>query len=119
MIGSSSGEYSSFGSGNLLEDVFSFVFEGNKCKLVLIGDSAQLPPVGCSESPALDVQNLEYYGANVIECFLSDVVRQEVESGILSNANAIRFSLSENSFFDELPTINQTGFKDVIRNNFV
>ncbi|MGQ1788469.1 MULTISPECIES: ATP-dependent DNA helicase [unclassified Saccharicrinis] len=113
MISGFSGEYSSFGTGNLLEDLMNFVFEERNCRMVLIGDAAQLPPVGNSESPALDKDTLEYYSANVTECFLSDVVRQSTESGVLSCSSDLRFDIESQEFLDELPKINLQGFDDV------
>ena len=115
MIAGYSGEYSSFGTGNLLEDLLTFVFEGRNCKLVLIGDSAQLPPVGNSESPALDKATLEYYSASVTECFLSEVVRQSEESGILMCSSDLRYDIESNDFFDDIPKLNIEDFKDVKR----
>ncbi|TLX71508.1 AAA family ATPase [Labilibacter sediminis] len=115
MISGFSGEYSGFGTGNLLEDLLNFVFEGRNCKLVLIGDSAQLPPVGNSESPALDKDTLEYYGANVTECFLSDVVRQSEESGILYSSSGLRFDIESEDVLSELPKFDIEGFKDIER----
>ncbi len=115
MIHGSSAEYSGFGTGNLLEDLLNFVFEGHNCRLVLIGDTAQLPPVGNSESPALDKDILKYYSASVTECFLSDVVRQSNESGVLSCAIDLRLQIETQTVLDKLPKINIEGFKDVKR----
>lgn len=117
MISGFSGEYSGFGTGNLFEDLLNFVFEGINCRLVLIGDSAQLPPVGNSESPALDKDTIEYYGASVIECFLSDVVRQSNESGILFCSSGLRFNIESDEILTELPKIELEKFKDVQRIN--
>ncbi|GAF04060.1 ATP-dependent DNA helicase [Saccharicrinis fermentans] len=113
MISGYSGEYSGFGTGNLLEDMLSFVFEGTKCRLVLIGDAAQLPPVGNSESPALDKNTLESYSASVVECFLSDVVRQSENSGILMCASDLRYDIESGDTYNELPKLNIEGFTDV------
>ncbi len=113
MISGFTGDYSGFGSGNLLEDLLNFVFEGRNCKLVLIGDSAQLPPVGISESPALDVDTLKYYGANVTFSFLSDVVRQSFKSGILKNASQLRESIDSDEFLSGYPKIDLSGINDV------
>ncbi|WP_066627556.1 ATP-dependent DNA helicase [Labilibacter marinus] len=115
MIAGFSGEYSSFGTGNLLEDLLNFVFEGNNCRLVLIGDSAQLPPVGNSESPALDKDTLAYYSTTVTECFLSDVVRQSDESGILSCSSDLRFDIESSDIFDDLPKLDVEHYSDVNR----
>ncbi len=115
MISGFTGDYSGFGSGNLLEDLLNFVFEGRNCKLVLIGDSAQLPPVGISESPALDVDMLKYYGANVTLSFLSDVVRQSFKSGILKNASQLRESIDSDESLSGYPKIDLSGINDVIK----
>lgn len=78
-----------FGSGNLLEDLINFVRSGTDCKLVLVGDGAQLPPVGLDKSPALSPEYMSVAGG-VRFCSLSTVVRQEAESGILYNATILR-----------------------------
>ena len=85
---------SSFGSGNLLEDLVSFVRAGVDCKVILIGDSAQLPPVGLDASPALLKDYMAMMGGTVF-AELSTVVRQQKESGILYNATLIRQLISE------------------------
>ncbi|MFN6177100.1 MAG: ATP-dependent RecD-like DNA helicase, partial [Flavobacteriales bacterium] len=87
MIGSGGGE-GGFGDRDLLRDLFEHVFSAPDCKLLLIGDPAQLPPVGADHSPALDVKDLRALGltAGVVE--LTDVVRQAEASGILVNATA-------------------------------
>ena len=115
MISGNSFDYTGFGSGNLLEDLFNFVFENRNCRLVLIGDSAQLPPVGNSESPALDVDTLQCYGGAVTSCFLNDIVRQTQESGILKNASNLRFSIESDTFLDDIPTFEVDGCHDVER----
>jgi len=84
------GETSIFGSGMVMDDLVKFVYQGSGCRLMLIGDDAQLPPVGESESPALNNQVIGAYGLQVFESCLTDVVRQEAASGILSNATLIR-----------------------------
>ena len=81
-----------FGSGSLLEDLVRYVRSGRECRLMLVGDSAQLPPVGADSSPALDVRVLERFG-EVICGTLDEVVRQEAESGILFNATLVRCML--------------------------
>ena len=78
-----------FGSGNLLEDLISFVRSGVECKVILIGDSAQLPPVGLDASPALMKDYMRVFGG-VVFAELTTVVRQQQESGILYNATLIR-----------------------------
>ena len=84
----------SFGSGNLLEDLISFVRSGAECKVILIGDSAQLPPVGLDASPALMKDYMRVFGG-VVFAELTTVVRQQQESGILYNATLIRQLQSE------------------------
>jgi exodeoxyribonuclease-5 len=90
MISRYSADQSFFGTGNLLEDLLKFVYNDRNCRLVLIGDTAQLPPVGQEESPALDRRHLESYGLEVFECELTEVVRQSQESGVLHHATAVR-----------------------------
>lgn len=76
---------------SLLEDLIDYVYDGNHCRLMLIGDTAQLPPVGQSESPALDERYLSAaFGLNVIVSELTEVVRQQQLSGILANATSLR-----------------------------
>ena len=87
----------------LLDDLVHFVFEGENCKLLLVGDTAQLPPVGDDESPALQKNVLEIYGLHVRQFELRNVVRQSQESKILANATEIRRFITENPF--ERPVI--------------
>lgn len=84
---------SAFGTGNLLDDLMSYVYGGDGCRVVLVGDTAQLPPVGQEESPALSSDYMSGYGFPVDEYVLTDVVRQANESGILYNATALRLML--------------------------
>ena len=85
------GEESNFGSGRLLDDLMEYVYNGRNNRLVLIGDMAQLPPVGLEISPALDPQQLRsLYHIKVYEAMLTDVMRQARQSGILYNATVIR-----------------------------
>ena len=81
---------SAFGTGRLLDDLVQFVYSGEGCRLMLIGDTAQLPPVGEVQSPALSAVVLESYGLQVREVTLTQVVRQLSESGILWNATMLR-----------------------------
>ena len=97
LIGIDTGQQQSsaaFGSGNLLDDLISFVRAGAECKVILIGDSAQLPPVGLDASPALLHDYMAMMGG-VVFAELSTVVRQQKESGILHNATLIRQLISE------------------------
>lgn len=85
---------SSFGTGMLLDDLVSFVYSGEGCRLLLLGDDAQLPPVGSSLSPALDAQYMAGYGLDIITYTLTQVARQALDSGILSNATRLREQLA-------------------------
>ncbi len=87
-----------FGSGSLLEDLVRYVRSGRECRLILVGDNAQLPPVGSDFSPALDVASLSRFG-EVVYTTLDEVVRQEAQSGILFNATLVRCML-ENGIFE-------------------
>ena len=95
--GSSAGD-SIFGSGSLLEDLIKYVRSGRRCRLILVGDNAQLPPVGADQSPALDPADLLPYG-EVEYASMDDVVRQECDSGILFNATMVRCML-ENGLYE-------------------
>ena len=97
---------SAFGSGCLLDDLMQFVYSGQNCRLLLIGDRAQLPPVGEEESPALSAQVLRGYGMRVYETDLNQVLRQSEDSGILWNATMIRTLTS-------LPKVRFQGFADI------
>jgi len=90
MIANAGSAETPFGSGRLLDDLVQFVYGGRNCRLMLIGDKAQLPPVGEEESPALSTAYLEGYGMTVYDCDLNEVLRQSLESGILWNATKIR-----------------------------
>ena len=103
---------SMFGTGRLLDDLIQYVYSGQGCRLMLIGDLAQLPPVGEEESPALSADVLKGYGLEVHEAMLTEVVRQLSDSGILWNATELRRYISEEDFFT-LPMIRVEGFPDV------
>lgn len=90
MIGRGGGMTSDFGSGDLLSDIVQFVYNGQNCRMLLVGDCAQLPPVGEEEAPALHAEVLEAMGLKVYECDLREVLRQSQDSGILVNATYIR-----------------------------
>ncbi len=111
--GSTSNDLGLFSSRNLLEDLVSYVFSGKNCRLILIGDTAQLPPVGADESPALNLEYLKSSFHLQIRTFeLNEVVRQSLESGILANATVIRQKIGLNDFS---VTFNVSEFQDVVR----
>lgn len=101
-----------FGSGCLLDDLIHFVYQGHNDRLLLIGDKAQLPPVGEEESPALSAAMLQGYGLSVYECDLNEVVRQSQQSGILFNATRIRQMITHDDI-TQLPKIRFSGFSDI------
>jgi len=103
---------SMFGTGRLLDDLMQFVYSCEGCRLILVGDTAQLPPVGEEESPALNRYILEGYDMDVTEVHLTEVVRQEQESGILWNATHLR-QLMQKELFYEFPRLRASGFPDV------
>jgi len=113
MISNISSGTSLFGSGKLLDDLVEYVYSGTDCKLILVGDSAQLPPVGSTLSPALDPAALNEYGFGLITAELKQVVRQSESSGVLMNATGVRLQISENNLVH--PSLDCLNFKDVIR----
>ncbi|NNC34079.1 MAG: AAA family ATPase [Croceitalea sp.] len=103
-----------FGNGSLLDDLIFFVYSGHQCKLILIGDTAQLPPVRLDLSPALDEGRLSLnYNKEVTKIELDEVMRQGYESGILLNATNLREQL-QNDYFDEF-RFHLKGFTDIVR----
>lgn len=92
-----------FGTGQLLADLIEYVYEGEGCKLLFVGDEAQLPPVGCEESPALSVTEIKSYGLDVSEVSLTEVVRQEKYSAVLEGATYLRNLLLQG--FEGLPCL--------------
>lgn len=103
-----------FENGSLLDDLMKFVYSGENCKLLLIGDTAQLPPVHLSVSPALDPQVLQnQYHKNVLQIELDEVVRQQQDSGILEYATQIRESLND-GFYEDFK-FSGNSFPDIIR----
>ena len=103
-----------FGSGRLLDDLISYVFSGRNCSLLMLGDQAQLPPVGEHESPGLSAEMIRGYGVEVSEFCLENVMRQEHESGILFNATQLRnytIDCTSGSGF----RFKLDGFKDVVK----
>ncbi len=104
-----------FGSGRLLDDLIQYVYEGNNCRLLLVGDTAQLPPVHLDISPALDSEYLKGFGLSVLEIFLSEILRQAEDSGILFNATDIRHIISGSGH--NMPHIILDDFTDIERIN--
>ena len=104
---------STFGTGRLLDDLIQYVYSGQGCRLLLMGDTAQLPPVGETESPALHKSALQGYGLAVHEFDLTQVVRQLEDSGILWNATQLRRLLADD-FTLEFPKVRFYGWKRVI-----
>lgn len=113
MISNTSNDSSIFGSGKLLDDLVEYVYSGTDCKLILVGDNAQLPPVGSDVSPALDSGQLREYGFGLECAELRQVVRQSQESGVLMNATHVRFQINNNNLVH--PSMDCENFRDVIR----
>ncbi len=110
MIGDRSTD-SIFGSGDLIRDLLDYVEQGLNCRLVLVGDTAQLPPVGLEVSPALDRDRLGQYGYRVREIEMTDVIRQSAGSGILHNATAIRTLITSGR--EEYPAFRFESYPDI------
>lgn len=102
-----------FGSGRLLDDLIHYIYSGEGCRLILLGDSAQLPPVSQTASPALEIPVLQGYGLQVRSVTLTQVVRQAEMSGILMNATGLRNAI-ENEKVTVFPKINTKSYPDVI-----
>ena len=102
----------SFGSGRLLDDLIEYVYAGQGCRLLIIGDDAQLPPVGEDESPALSAEVLSGYGLDVTECILTEVIRYSGRNGILSNATMLRERMAADDIYD-LPVLSLKGYEDI------
>lgn len=115
MISNEMSENSVFGSGKLLDDLLEYVYSGENCRLVLVGDTAQLPPVKLNISPALDSKTLRESGFSVNEVELKEVVRQAKGSGILTNATEIREKIGEGIDTPVFLPIQTDDFKDVER----
>jgi exodeoxyribonuclease-5 len=114
MISNYSAEASVFGSGCLLDDLIEYVYNGKNCRLILIGDSAQLPPVGLDISPALDPRELEAcYNLEVKMHTLTQVVRQNEESGILMNATELRRKLNDDE--EGFPSLSTDNYPDIYK----
>ena len=100
--------------GGLLDDLMSYVFSSEHCRLVLVGDTAQLSPVGCADSPALSLANMRStYDLTVASIELTEVVRQEIDSSILANAHALRLCIDDKSKHNDFPKIDLSVGPDV------
>jgi exodeoxyribonuclease V len=115
MISNEISENSVFGSGKLLDDLLEYVYSGENCRLVLVGDTAQLPPVKLNISPALDSKTLRESGFSVNEIELKEVVRQAKGSGILTNATEIRDKIGEGIETPGFFKLQTDDFQDVER----
>lgn len=114
MISDVNSESKLYENGSLLDDLISYIYSGTDCKMLLLGDTAQLPPVNLDISPALDIDSLGlHYNKEIKHIELDEVMRQEENSGILNNATELRAILNE-SYFDSFK-FNLKGFKDIIR----
>ncbi len=111
LISSGDGQDSIFGSGNLLDDLLKFVRQSSSNRLVLIGDPAQLPPVGLDISPALDAQYMKRYCPDLVTASLTDVVRQAQGSGILVNATNLRRQIEDGDLCP--PVFDTSSFTDI------
>lgn len=113
MVANYAHESTPFGSGRLLDDLINFVYSGRNCRMLLIGDKAQLPPIGETESPALRADVLRAYGLHVSECDLTEVLRQGEGSGILWNATMLRDMITGTTETASLPVVKFKGFADI------
>ena len=114
MISDVNTDSKSMDSNSLLDDLMSYVYSGENCKMILLGDTAQLPPVHLDVSPALNIETLvTYYNKEVLHIELDEVMRQEENSGILYNATLLR-EILKNHFIDSFQ-FNVKGFKDIVR----
>lgn len=100
-----------FGTGRLLDDLLQYVYNGQGCRLMLMGDDAQLPPVGQIDSLALNDDYLQGYGMNVYHISLREIARQSLESGILYNATIVRQSMDDGEGVE--PKLDLDGWPDI------
>lgn len=112
MIGNDSGGSRDFASRSLLDDLIHYVYSGEGCRMILLGDTAQLPPVGCTESPAMNVTVLKSFGLHVSRAVLTKVVRQRQRSGILYNATWLRRAMRQEQL--PMPRVFTRPFTDVV-----
>ncbi len=101
-----------FGSGRLLDDLVNYIYTGEGCRMLLMGDNAQLPPIGQEESPALNANFIEGYSLKVYDYCLQTVARQSIDSGILHNATLIRKRIQNNDTLTA-PKFETTNFPDI------
>jgi ATP-dependent exoDNAse (exonuclease V) alpha subunit len=114
MISDSNTDSNAFDNGSLLDDLISYIYSGTNCKMILLGDTAQLPPVNLDISPALNIDTLGmHYQKEIKHIEFDEVMRQEEKSGILYNATELRDVLKDE--FYESFKFNLKGFKDIIR----
>lgn len=114
MISNESSDYSFFGTGRLLDDLIEYVYSGDGCRMILMGDTAQLPPVKQENSPALDADVLRSYSLTVQQSTLTEIVRQAEESGVLTNATLLRNALRFDDTYN-FPKLKVNTFSDVKR----
>ncbi|MBQ5749858.1 MAG: AAA family ATPase [Bacteroidaceae bacterium] len=115
MIANAPNDSGIYGSGQLLDDLIEYVYGGDNCRLLLLGDTAQLPPVGQAFSPALSPEVLRSMGMNVISYELNRVARQDTDSGILYNATQLRHTMTRcNDPIMPPPQLRFGGFPDVV-----
>ena len=114
MISDTNTDSNAFENGSLLDDLISYIYSGTNCKMLLLGDTAQLPPVNLDISPALNIDTLGiHYNKEIKHIEFDEVMRQEEKSGILYNATELRDVLKEELY--ESFKFNLNGFKDIIR----
>ena len=114
MISDRDSDSKMYANGSLLDDLISYVYSGQNCKMILLGDTAQLPPVNLDISPALEINTLERnYDKQVDHIELDEVMRQEIDSGILYNATEMR-ELLKDHFIDAFQ-FDVKPFKDIVR----
>lgn len=111
---------SPFGTGDLLDDLIEYVYSAPGCRLLLVGDDAQLPPVGQLRSPALEAERLRGYGLAVEEVILTEVARQQLDSGILYNATHLRDRMRRGDvagwppiYYNEYPDVERVDGRDL------